>query len=167
MIDKQAQAIPGPYQRWLAAISIAVGYLWLLSGLDKIYSPDFVANFGESTKTQIQSVHVFGPFQFILKNFVIPHGVFFGNVIEYSEIIIGLVLILGGLWSIFYYTRVGRVILAIANTGAFFLILSIILSVAMPLPWINPFNAYAPGMSVDYLVLLVTFFSAIAYFTAD
>src|SRR6185369_3797810 len=48
--------------RWISVPSFVLGYLWLISGVDKILNTDFVQTFGNYTNSLINNGRAFGLF---------------------------------------------------------------------------------------------------------
>ncbi|HEX9503115.1 MAG TPA: hypothetical protein VF974_02230 [Patescibacteria group bacterium] len=141
--------------------SFVLGYLWLISGLNKIFNDQFVSNFGEYLRNQTSG----GPAGFykdILLDLVLTHSIFFANLIQYSEALLGLVLIGAAIWNLIARSRYVHIAFVWAYVASFFLILNFILSLSMPLEFIKTANAFAAGLSVDYTVLYISLFMILA-----
>ncbi len=152
-----------PYQRWMAAISLTLGYVWIISGINKILNKDFVAGFGDFTKGSLGGTGIWEPYRGVINQLIIPHATLFAYIVQYSELGIGILLILAAIRHFFSYSRAVSILLSFCNLVGFFLMLNIILSSGMKLPWINPLNAFAPGVNVEYVMLLISLFASVSY----
>jgi len=152
--------------RWASVPSLVFGYLWLLSGLNKVLTDQFVSGFGEFARGQLERDSVIGFFRTILSNVVAPHPVFFANLIQYGEVAIGLGLLLGSTWSYIKPSRTNQLILLFSFATSFLLVLNFILSLGLPLPLINTDNSFASGVDLDYIVLFISLLMVFAHFQA-
>ncbi len=75
--------------KWLQAIQLVLAYEWLSSGLDKFLEDGFMAGIAK-TLALFASKTSFGFYGTFLKNYAIPNAELFGNVVRYSEVLIGL-----------------------------------------------------------------------------
>ena len=152
------------FQRLAAAVSMTLGYVWRISGINKLSTPGFVKGFGDYVKSSVEGGRSFEIYARIMNSVVAPRGDFFGYMVEFSEVSLGIALLSCGIWQLFKDSRWASIILCIANLGSFLMILNIILSTGMKLPWIQPYNAYASGVSVEYVILFISIFLSVAYF---
>lgn len=146
----------------LAAIQAIVGYEWLVSGANKILSGTFPQGLA-STLTDGLKDNPNGWYVAFLQGVVVPHSVFFGYVIEFCELGMGLALLAGALLLCgrlpkrgerFY--ELARVEVGAAAVAAF---LCILLCVNFHF-WmgdgiisaVNPGNAFDEGIDLDTLL---------------
>jgi hypothetical protein len=71
----------------------ALGYEWLVSGLDKILYGRFPETLGGLLAGVLRVGNVPAPFAALLRALALPHPVFFGWLIEWSETLAGLALL--------------------------------------------------------------------------
>jgi uncharacterized membrane protein YphA (DoxX/SURF4 family) len=152
------------HDKWINAISLVFGYLWLISGLDKILSGQFVSGFADYTNTKLANPDIFGWYKNITVSLILPHSVFFANAIQFTEVVIGLLIILGSLWNYFKHSHVAHYILGLAHLLSFLLIINIILIQGSSFPFIDPSVVFEEGVSLDFITLLTSFFLMVANF---
>lgn len=80
----------------LAAIQAIIGWEWLMSGGNKLLSGSFPQGLADTLNKGINNNPNDWYVNFI-QAFVLPHSVFYGYLIEWTEIGIGLVLLAGAL----------------------------------------------------------------------
>lgn len=78
----------------LAAIQTIIAWEWMVSGLNKLFSGTFPQELASTLVGGIKDNPNSWYISF-LQRVVLPHGVFFGYVVEWTEVTIGLIL-LGG-----------------------------------------------------------------------
>ena len=81
---------------WLEIIQLIIGFEWLKSSYEKLFEPEFIANYPKTmevfaTKTQY---HWYGNF---LSGFVLDHSNLFGNLIRIGEFATGLGLVIAAI----------------------------------------------------------------------
>ena len=151
-------------ERGIALVSIVLGHLWLLSGLNKIFGTQFVSEFAGFVRNQIENGQASNFVKNILSNFVLPNASLMAQLIQYSEFVIGVAFIIGGIWNLIQNNKFVIFCLCLASVGSVLMILSFIMSLGMPFPWIDPANAFAEGVSLEYLVLFLSIAASWAYF---
>lgn len=80
----------------LAAIQAIIGWEWVVSGSNKVLSGNFPQTFLDTLNTGIQN-NPNAWYVSFLHNVVEPHSIFFGYVIEWTEMTIGVVLLASAL----------------------------------------------------------------------
>lgn len=80
----------------LALIQAIIGYEWLVSGANKVLSGQFPQGLADTLVDGVKD-NPNGWYVSFLNAVVIPHGVFFGYLIELAEVGIGLALLGGAL----------------------------------------------------------------------
>jgi hypothetical protein len=74
-------------------LQAALGYEWLVSGLDKILYGRFPETLGGLLAGTLRVGNVPAPFAALLRALALPHPLFFGWLIEWSETLAGLALL--------------------------------------------------------------------------
>jgi uncharacterized membrane protein YphA (DoxX/SURF4 family) len=91
----------------LAAIQAIIGWEWITSGLNKVFSGSFPQSLSDTLtggfKDNPNSWYIA-----FLQNIVLPHSVFYGYLIEWTEVIIGVVLLFGVFLLIGSPTALGK-----------------------------------------------------------
>ncbi|HEX7737340.1 MAG TPA: hypothetical protein VF458_21010 [Ktedonobacteraceae bacterium] len=83
--------------RWLlAAIQAIIGWEWLMSGSNKLLSGTFPQGLA-NTITSLMKDNPDGWYVSFLQNTILPQSVFYGYLIEWAEVLIGIILIGGAL----------------------------------------------------------------------
>jgi hypothetical protein len=80
----------------LAAIQALVGWEWLVSGCNKVFSGTFPQGLADTLNAGIKD-NPNGWYVSFLQTVVLPHSVTFGYLIEWAEVTIGIVLLAGAL----------------------------------------------------------------------
>src|SRR2546425_1932474 len=96
--DHGARRLPASGNTALAAsalIQTALGIEFILSGLNKFADPHYVQNFNQfvSSNPGTQSGILSG----LVKGLVLPNVAFFATLLQFTELILGVVLLLGAL----------------------------------------------------------------------
>ena len=84
----------------LAGFQILVGYEWLLAGGDKLLLGGFPAQLGKLLLGTVDGGQLPGFFASLLRELVVPNAAFFGYLIEWSETLAGLGLMIAGLLTL-------------------------------------------------------------------
>ncbi len=148
---------PAPGMIGLLVVEMIIGYEWFISGLVKVVKGDFPAGLAEElTKKAPDPTTWYGAF---LKSAVIPNAVIFGYLIEISEILAGVVLVVGPLVWIFGWTRVSDrsrmmvlLAIAVASIGGAFLAINFHLANAASHPWLFPGDSFDEGIDLDSIL---------------
>jgi hypothetical protein len=77
----------------LIGLQAALGYEWLVSGLDKILYGRFPETLGGLLASVLRVGKIPAPFAALLRELALPHPLFFGWLIEWSETLAGLALL--------------------------------------------------------------------------
>jgi thiosulfate dehydrogenase [quinone] large subunit len=80
----------------LAALEAIIGWEWLMSGDNKLLAGTFPQGLADALNSGIKD-NPNSWYVSMLQTFVLPHSIFYGYLIEWSEIVIGLVLLGGAL----------------------------------------------------------------------
>jgi uncharacterized membrane protein YphA (DoxX/SURF4 family) len=151
------------HSSWLNGITIIFGYLWLISGIDKIASGVFVSGFSEFVMKNYITEGTYSWYISFIQSVVLPWGTLFAYVIEWGELAIGVVLIGGAVGLFFRDSRIIHLLLGLANLGGACIVANIIMAEGGSLlPFINSTLVYEEGVSIDVVVLLVSFLVAFA-----
>lgn len=78
----------------LAAIQAIIGWEWITSGLVKVLSGSFPQSLSDTLTEGFQG-NPNGWYISFLRSVVLPHSVFYGYLIEWAEVIVGVVLLFG------------------------------------------------------------------------
>lgn len=156
-----------------ALIQAALGIEFFLSGLNKFADPNFVRNFTLFVDSS-PGTHggLLGP---VIRALVIPNIAFFAELTKYTELGLGIVLLLGalevgrrrlagGLGAEHGYEAPVALIAAFAGLAAAGLSLSIALLMGEQLPTITPGRALTTAIPVE--LLLVPLGIAVAWMEA-
>ncbi len=141
----------------LLSVEIIIGYEWFISGLVKIVRGGFPAGLaGELTEKAPDAATWYGGF---LKAAAIPNAVFLGYLIEISEALAGLTLIVAPLVWIFAWDRISNgwrtlILLGIAaaSIGGAFLAINLHLANAASHPWLFPSDSFDEGIDLDSIL---------------
>lgn len=151
-----------PAQLGLAVVEAAIAYEWLLSGLDKCLSSQYLGGLGGSLNDMADG-NPNSWYVWFLRHVAMPHCTFFGCLVVAGEILVGLALLAGAaLWLAGPERLVGRqarllqvgVIAGLA--GATLMTANYYLMAGKTLPWLNPGHPFDEGLSLDGLLTLVT-----------
>lgn len=78
----------------LAAIQTIIGWEWITSGLVKVFSGSFPQILRDTLTGGFQG-NPNGWYISLLQRVVLPHSVFYGYLVEWAEVIVGVVLLFG------------------------------------------------------------------------
>jgi hypothetical protein len=145
-----------------ALIQAALGIEFALSGLNKFADPNFRSNFASFVRSSPGSQR--GAFSSLIKDLVLPNIGFFGSVIKYTELILGLVLLIGAaeVGRRRFQGKFGRqhgyeapvaLVAALAGLTAAGLSLSIFLLNGGVLPTITAGRAFTSAVPVELLIV--------------
>lgn len=140
------------HEKWFATTGLVLGVLWLVSGLNKIISESYLENFGALAGSQ----------NWFLRDIVVGNSELFAYMILWGEFSVGFLLILTAITHFIGHSRTAHIVGMLASLASMGLALSIIISFQLPLPWINPDNALTQGISLEYIVVFLSFFQALA-----
>lgn len=145
-----------------AVIQAALGVEFLLSGLNKFADPNFLANFGAFVRSSPATPHgLFAPF---IQNLVLPHLAIFAILTKFTELSLGIVLIVGaaeiarrrfqGAFARQHgYEAPVALVSALAGLVAAGLSFSIFLLQGGVLPTIMPGRAFTSAIPVELLIV--------------
>jgi uncharacterized membrane protein YphA (DoxX/SURF4 family) len=157
---ERAAAISGGAARWgIVLVEAAIGYEWLLSGLNKILNGHFTAGLASTLRDAMKN----NPNSWwvtLTQHFVVPNVTLIGPLVPIGELLIALGFFTGaalwfirrpaGRWTRFIPLGVIGALLAGALMTANFYLMS-----GNMLPGLDPSNAFNEGLSIDGLLTLV------------
>lgn len=159
------KTISSVHDRWLNTITLVLGYLWLVSGLDKILSGEFVSGFADYVSLQIAEAPIVPWYNSFLSSFVMPNSVLAANSIQYAEFFIGAILVLASIWNFISHSRFAHYALAWASVISFVFVLNIILASGASFPIVDAEEVFEEGVNLDFVVLFLSFFLALSNFS--
>jgi hypothetical protein len=141
----------------LLVVQLLVGYEWLMSGLTKIVRGGFPSGLSDELRDKSQGTA--GWYKGFLDGTVIPHASTFGYVIEVSELLVGLALIIAALVWLLRWERLpeaGRLAIlattAIASFGAVVMAVNFHLANGASHPWLIAKDGFDEGIDLDSLL---------------
>lgn len=138
----------------LALVEAVIGYEWLISGLDKVFSPKYLPGLGEVLSTSIQNNPNSWWVTFIQQQ-VIPHAQIWAMLVEISELLIAIGFFAGALlWVSGYFTAAHRahwlnICAMLAITGGILMTTNYYLMAGHGFPGINASAPFDEGLSLD------------------
>ena len=145
-----------------ALIQTALGIEFILSGLNKFADPHFVQNFNQfvSSNPGTQTGILSG----LVKGLVLPNVAFFASLLQFMELSLGIVLLLGAIevgrrrlagrvGREFGYEAPVALVSALAGLAVAGLSLSIAVLMGEQLPTIMPGRAFTTAIPVELLIV--------------
>lgn len=164
MLNKQSEVgfegTARPLLAGLLAIQAFLGYEWMMSGLSKILSGEFISGLGDHFNET--SADASGFYKSFLDNTVIPNAQLFGYLVTIGELTIGIGLIaLAALWwfrwaSLSFNGRsvlLGLIVLA--GVVAIFLNINFHLANGSTHPWFIAADPFEEGVDFDSVMPLI------------
>ena len=156
---RPAAAEVTPAAAGMAVVEAALGYEWLLSGLNKVLSPTF----GTGLAHQLQSGLQGNPntwYVALANAVVLPHASVFATLVEAGELLVGLGLFAGAaLWASGRMTagwaRPLKPGVIAALLGGILMSVNYAVMSGETLPELNPGNAFNEGLSIDSLLAII------------
>lgn len=149
--------------RWVAAaVQLVIAWEWLVSGANKVLSGSFPQGLAGTLRDGMQQ-NPNGWYVALLDRVVLPHSVFFGYLIEETEVLVGFALLIGAVALIGPMRRRGapehRLLALEIGAAAVATLICAFLCVNFHffmgngiIPWINPSQAYDEGITLDTLM---------------
>jgi uncharacterized membrane protein YphA (DoxX/SURF4 family) len=144
----------------LLVVQLIIGYEWLFSGIAKIAKGNFPSGLGDDLAEM--SAGAAGWYAGFLNNVIIPNATAYGYIIEITEVLAGLALIVGALIWIFawdrtsYGLRVTVIVLMIAaSIGGIFMALNFHIANGANHPWMLPDSGFDEGVDIDLLLVTI------------
>lgn len=149
-----------PAQWGLAAVLLLMAYVWLLSGLDKILSPDFTNGLAGSLKDSLHDNPNHWYVQFI--NWaVMPRTGAFAVAVEVGELLVAIGLVGGAVWWLTRRHLSDDWSLALflgvcgALVGGAIMTLNYYFLAGFNVPWLMTDAPFNEGLSIDGLLTLI------------
>ena len=144
----------------LLAIQAIIGYVWLMSGLTKVFRGGFPSGLADELKEKSEGLD--GWYKSFLDGTVIPNADVFGWLIMLGELAVGVALIAAAAawfirWDRFGY-RGRTAVLAVTAVAAFAAILMNVnfhLANGSAHPWLIPEDGFDEGVDLDSIMPLV------------
>jgi len=163
--DRSARRLPASGNTALAAtalIQTALGIEFILSGLNKFADPNYIQNFNQFVRSNPGTNT--GILSGLTKGLVLPNVAFFATVLQFTELFLGIVLLLGALevGRRRFSGRFGRehgyeapvaLVGALAGLAVAGLTLSIAILMGEQLPTIMPGRAFTTAIPVELLIV--------------
>jgi hypothetical protein len=141
-------------------IQIFVGYEWFDSGLTKVVRGGFPTGLAADLHDRVKSAS--GWYRSFVDGSIVPHGVFFGYLIEIGELLVGAAFITAALVWLFRWERLperGRLSLLavtiLAAVAGIFMAINFHLANGSTHPWLIPKSGFDESIDLDTLVLAV------------
>lgn len=167
-MNSQNSAINAKYEltrdRWLSGVAVIFGYLWLISGLDKILGGKFASGFANFASSEYLSAQSYDWYKHLIVNFIIPNGYFFAQLVQWGELATGIALLVASGWLFFRESKIAHLVVVAASCISFVIVLNVILAEGQLIPFVDTRVIYDEGFSLDYIVLLVSALLAAANF---
>ncbi len=152
------RGLPSASMIGLLIIQLIIGYEWLFSGIAKIAKGDFPGGLGDDlAELSTGGASWYAAF---LNSIVIPNAVAFGYIIEITEVLAGLALMIGSLVWIFTWNRTSdgiRVtvltLMIAASIGGIFMALNFHIANGANHPWVLPDSGFDEGIDLDFLLV--------------
>ena len=100
----------------MTAIQFVLGYIWLVAGLEKVWSADFVNNFSKTLQF-FASKNPLTWYVQLVNSWILLNPTLWARLIQWSEVGVGLVLMLGCsglLYNVWQKNKYWRGLLALA-----------------------------------------------------
>jgi thiosulfate dehydrogenase (quinone) large subunit len=161
---KEALATPAldrPARWGMALVFLLLGYEWLISGLDKMLSADFLTGLGAELQDAMAN-NPNGWYVHFLARFVIPHARMAAALVEGGEVLVAGGLFLGaGLWicSRRLSPRWARTLqpwVIGALLGSALMTVNYYFMAGNSFPWLRPSSSFDEGLDIDGLLTLVS-----------
>jgi hypothetical protein len=163
--DHGSRRLPASGNTALAAsalIQTALGIEFILSGLNKFADPNYIQNFSQFVRSNPGTNS--GILSGLTKGLVLPNVGFFATVLQFTELSLGIVLLLGALevGRRRFSGRFGRehgyeapvaLVSALAGLAVAGLTLSIAVLMGEQLPTIMPGRAFTTAIPVELLIV--------------
>lgn len=146
----------------LAALQAIIGWEWLMSGGNKLLSGTFPQGLAAAL-SQMLKENPDGWYVALLERLILPQSIFYGYLVEWTEVIIGIILLGSALILLGQLRRKGQpqyrltvaysiAAIMAALVGAFLTINFHFLTGGWILPWFNGSAAYGEGIDLDALL---------------
>jgi hypothetical protein len=151
-----------PARLLLAAIQAILGWEWLTSGGNKLLLGTFPQSLAD-TLTSMMKDNPNGWYVSFLQNSILPHSVLYGYLIEWTEVVLGVILLGGAVLLLGQPRRKGQpqyrlmlaysiAAIAAALVGAFMTVNFHFMAGMGILPWFDASAANGEGIDLDALL---------------
>lgn len=155
----------------LAVIFLLVADEWLVSGLDKVLSPDFRVGLADNLRDAMKDNpnHWYVTW---LQQTIIPHAPTVAIVVEVGELVVALGFALGALlwWRgprlPLGWRRLLHVIVLVTLLASAFMTANYYVLMGKTVPWLNTAAPFDEGLSLDGLLTLIALALVILYLLA-
>lgn len=144
----------------VALVEAAIGYEWLLSGLNKLLSPDFSSGLAQNLRMSLQG-NPNSWYVSLARTLMIPHAQVCAVLAEGGEVLVGLGLFAGAfLWvsgklPVVPWSRLLNLGVIISLLGGILMSANYAAMAGDTLPGINAGNPFNEGLSIDSLLTIV------------
>src|SRR6266576_1671687 len=163
--DHGSRRLPASGNTALAAsalIQTALGIEFILSGLNKFADPHYIQNFNQFVRANPGTNN--GILSGLTKGLVLPNFAFFATVLQFAELSLGIVLLLGALevgrrrcsvrlGGEHFYEAPVALVSALAGLAVAGLTLAIAILMGEQLPTIMPGRAFDTAIPVELLIV--------------
>lgn len=142
----------------IAVIEVMLGYEWLLSALNKLFSPVYVAHFSGMLQQMALPGNPNGWWVAFIQSQVLPSARLWARLIEVGELGValgffaGALLWISGRFPDARWTRWLNVGIIVALVGSVLMSVNYYLMMGNTLPWLNPADPFDEGLSLDGLL---------------
>ena len=162
----ERRAIPATLTRvtpaaWgLALTEAAIGYEWLLSGLNKLLSANFSTGLAHALQSSLDG-NPNGWYVALAKSLFIPHAQVLAPLVELGELLvagglfIGAFLWVSGRFPVARWARILNLGVIMALLGGILMSINYAVMGGDTLPGINPANPFNEGLSIDSLLAMI------------
>lgn len=137
-----------------------IGYEWFMSGLTKIVRGGFPSGLADELREKSEGT--VGWYKAFLDDVVIPNGRLFGVMIQFGELIIGIVLIGAAIVALVRWNRLSYraemtmlVLVALSAAGSILMNINFHLANGSAHPWLIPKDGFDEGLDMDSLLPLI------------
>jgi len=144
----------------VAAVEAAIGYEWLVSGLNKVLSPDFSSGLAHQLQVKMQG-NPNGWYATLANSLMIPHARLCAFLAESGEVLVGLGMFVGAALWVSGRLQAGRwarrlsLGVSLALVGGVLMSANYAVMAGDTLPGLNAANAFNEGISLDSLLTIV------------
>ena len=155
-----AKVVITPAACGLAVVEAAIGYEWLLSGLNKILSSTFSTGLAHELQSSLQG-NPNGWYVTLANTLMIPHAQLFASLAAVGEVLTGIGLFAGAiLWAsgrfpVMRWARLLNLAVIGALLGGILMSANYAVMGGDTLPGLNAGNPFNEGLSIDSLLTII------------
>jgi hypothetical protein len=159
-INRAGAAPISPAAWGMAAVEASIGFEWLLSGLNKVFSSGFSSGLAKELQTNLQG-NPNSWYVALANSVLIPHARLFALLAEGGEIVVGLGLFVGAALWVSGRLQAGRwarrlnLGVMLALVGGLLMSANYAAMAGDTLPGINAANPFNEGLSIDSLLTIM------------